>query len=77
MTTFRVTKVHVGAELNWAVIATNANGSQNWKSLHLTEAEARAECDRLGALSIQKKNVRRNDLRPNALTSPGTGDGQR
>jgi hypothetical protein len=49
MTTYRVTKLHVGEAVSWLVIASLPDGSQRWLGNYPTEAEAHSAVDRLNA----------------------------
>jgi hypothetical protein len=51
MTTYRVAPVYADPAITWRVIANSEYNILSWLSEHQTEAEARAEAQRLTALT--------------------------
>ena len=47
MTTYGISRLHVGEAVSWLVIATLPDGSQRWLGEYPTEAEAQSAVDRL------------------------------
>jgi hypothetical protein len=47
MTTYRVSQIYAGTAITWRVIANSEYNILSWVSEHQTEAEARAEAERL------------------------------
>jgi hypothetical protein len=52
MTTYRVAPVYAGPAITWRVIANSEYNILSWLSEHQTEAEARAEAQRLTAIDL-------------------------
>jgi hypothetical protein len=55
MRTFSVRMVKVGVWPEWAVIATNDDGSQDWLFRHPTAAEALAVADSLAEVERSRR----------------------
>jgi hypothetical protein len=47
MTTYGISRLHVGKVVSWLVIATLPDRSQRWLGEYPTEAEAQSAVDRL------------------------------
>jgi hypothetical protein len=49
MTTYGISRLHVGEAVSWLVIATLPDGLQRWLGEYPTEVEAQSAADRLNA----------------------------
>jgi hypothetical protein len=56
MTTYGISRLHVGEAVSWLVIATLPDGSQRWLGDYPTEAEAQSAVDRLNGAKEAEPN---------------------